>query len=215
MRLRPQFRFYQVTDSKLFSSIDRMLDVIAMQLDAGLRAVQMREKGLADLDVFNLAVTLRSMTSNYNAKLFINERVDIALCCEADGVHLGFTGIPIAAARRICGKRLMIFASTHSMEQAKSAEAEGADLITFGPVFATPSKMCYGDPVGLKALADVVKSVNLPVYALGGIDADNLDQVRSAGAYGTAVIRAGLQSRDIKGMIRKFENVPGDADDKN
>ncbi|MDX9714411.1 MAG: thiamine phosphate synthase [Dissulfurispiraceae bacterium] len=214
MNVNLEFRLYQITDSKLFSSIDKMLDVIEMQLDAGLKAVQLREKHLSDLEVFNLAVRLRNMTNKYSAKLFVNERVDIALCCEADGVHLGFSGMPLKAVRKICGEELMIFVSTHSMEQAKAAEAEGADLITFGPVFATPSKMRYGLPAGLKALSDVSASIKLPVFALGGIDLENLDDVLRTGVYGTAVIRAGLMSRNIKEMISKFENSPGDAHDK-
>lgn len=211
----PDFKLYQITDSTLFSNVDDMLDVIAKELDAGLRALQMREKNLTDLEAFNLAIRLRKITEKYGAKLFINERVDIALCCGADGVHLGFSGIPIVAARRIAGDMLMIGVSTHSLEQAKIAEADGADFITFGPVYATPSKMKYGEPVGINALADVVRSVSIPVYALGGVDNENLDNVRRTGAYGIAVIRAGLLSRDIKKFIRDFENIPGDNHDKN
>ncbi|MCE5313117.1 MAG: thiamine phosphate synthase [Nitrospiraceae bacterium] len=215
MAHKPDFRLYQITDSTLFSNVDDMLDVIAKELDAGLRALQMREKNLTDLEAFNLAIRLKKMTQKYNARLFINERVDIALCCEADGVQLGFSGIPIVAARRIAGERLMIGVSTHSMEQAKSAEDDGADFITFGPVYATPSKMKYGEPVGINTLADAVRNVSIPVYALGGVDHENLDDVRRTGAYGAAVIRAGLLSRDIKKFIRDFENTSGDNHDKN
>lgn len=215
MARKPDFRLYQITDRKLFRNTDEMISVIEVALDAGLKALQMREKDLSDMDAFDLASRLRILTQRYKAKLFINERVDIALCSGADGVHLGFSGMPLEAARRVAGDRLMIGVSTHSIEQAKSAEAEGADFITFGPVYATPSKLKYGPPVGIAALKAAAECVKIPVFALGSVDSGNIDEVKRSGAYGAAVIRAGLMSSNIKKFITDFENISGDNHDKN
>jgi thiamine-phosphate pyrophosphorylase len=126
----------------------------------------------------------------------INDRLDVALALDTAGVHLAGHSLPTAQARRLLGPHKLIGVSTHSLEEAQHAAAEGADFVVFGPVFTTPSKLAYGPPQGLQQLAAVVRQVPIPVLAIGGIDQTNLPQVVEAGAYGVAIIRAVLAAAD-------------------
>jgi thiamine-phosphate pyrophosphorylase len=139
---------------------------------------------------------MRLLTSRHGAKLLINDRVDIALAAGADGVHLGVASIPPAEARRLLGSGRLIGCSTHSEEQLAAAEAGGADFVTFGPVYATPSKAPYGPPVGVEALRRACAAAGIPVFALGGVGPRNVGEVIAAGADGIAAISAVLAAED-------------------
>ncbi len=138
------------------------------------------------------------MTSAFGARLMINDRADIAVLSDADGVHLGQKSVSALDARILLGEGKLIGVSAHSLEEALAAEAEGADYITLGPVFHTPSKAAWGDPVGVGLLQKAVEKVSIPVYAIGGIREERLDAVLSAGAAGVAVISAILGQDDVK-----------------
>jgi len=198
------FKLYLITDRKLFVSGDAMLKAIEKALRGGLKAVQLREKDLATRELLGLAYRMRALTAAYGAKLFINDRVDIALAVDADGVHLGGKGMPVQAARKASEGRLMIGVSTHSLQEAQQAEADGADLITLGPVYETPSKVQYGSPVGLPVLGDVSGAIGLPVFAIGGITIGRIEEIMEQGAYGTALISAALTAEDIQKTTEEF-----------
>jgi len=198
------FRLYLITDRKLFGSWDALLKAVEKALRGGLKAVQLREKDLATRELLDLAYRMRALTAAYGAKLFINDRVDIALSVGADGVHLGNTSIPVQAARKASEERLMIGVSTHSQQEAQQAEKDGADLITLGPVYETPSKVQYGSPVGLPVLGDVSGAIGLPVFAIGGITIGRIEEIMEQGAYGTALISAALTAEDIQKTTEEF-----------
>ncbi len=198
------FRLYLITDRKLFGSPEGMLEAIDKALQGGVKAVQLREKDLATRQLLDLAYRMRALTGRYGAKLFINDRVDIAMAVEADGVHLGRTGLPVEAARKASDGRLMIGVSTHSLAEAQQAQSEGADFITLGPVYETPSKKQYGSPVGLSLPADVAGNCTIPVFAIGGIKADRIQEILKQGAFGAALISAVLSSEDIKKTTEEF-----------
>jgi thiamine-phosphate pyrophosphorylase len=164
--------------------------VVADALRGGLQAVQLREKDLNGCQLFELAGEIRNLTREYGAKLLINDRIDIAQAVGADGVHLGRAGLPVAAARRILGSVQLIGYSAHSVDEARQAEQDGADFVTFGPIYATPSKVPYGEPPGLERLAETARSLTIPVFALGGVKISTVDVVLSAGARGIALISA-------------------------
>jgi len=164
--------------------------VVAEALRGGLRAVQLREKDLAAGQLFELAVELRQLTREYGAKLLINDRIDIALAVAADGVHLGKAGLPLPEARRILGSELLIGYSAHSADEALQAQSGGADFVTLGPVYQTPSKAQYGEALGLSALAEAARVLTIPVFALGGVKLSSIAEVLSAGAQGAALISA-------------------------
>lgn len=142
--------------------------------------------------MLRLARTLRGLTNRYDARLLINSRVDIALACAADGVHLGMNSPQFRQAREQLGPDKLIGFSTHSHAEIAVAEQVGADFITFGPVYPTPSKLSYGPAVGLSALEAACAVTSLPVYALGGVELKHLPAIQTAGAAGFACIRAVL-----------------------
>lgn len=202
--MRPGFRLYLITDSGLVPDLAQAVEkaLSAAGAKAPLIAVQLREKEMPVRMLLDTARRLRDITGRYGAKLLINDRVDVAMITGADGVHLGVNSMPASAARRVCGEKLMIGVSTHSMEEAEAAQAMVADFITYGPVFATPSKLRYGNPVGVDSLSQVSKTLDIPVYAIGGIDGSNIQEVMRRGACGIALIRAVFGARNIKESVK-------------
>jgi thiamine-phosphate pyrophosphorylase len=203
--MKPDFRLYLITDRK--QTKISLPDAIRLALQGGVRAIQLREKDLPIRELLILARELRSITKEFKARLFINDRVDVAVAVGADGVHIGHQSMPITAVRKIAGSSMMIGVSTHNVHEAKEAEAGGADLITYGPVYSTPSKIQYGAPIGLEAIRTVKQQVRIPVFGLGGIKLNTIPEVLQAGADGIAMISAILAADDI----RKTANTILDA----
>lgn len=167
-------------------------------LEAGVKTVQLREKDLSVRELFHMAVWLRELTKEHGARLFINDRVDVAIASGADGVHLGRSSMPVHAVRKLVGESMIIGVSSHSVQEAREAEEEGADFITLGPVYATPSKLKYGDPVGLNMVKEVKSVGAIPLLAIGGIKPDNAKEVMDSGADGLALITGILASVNIR-----------------
>jgi thiamine-phosphate pyrophosphorylase len=189
------FRLYVVTDRQ--QTAGRPLEeVLVAAARGGAGAIQLREKDLSARELYALGLRLQAALAPYHVPLLINDRLDVALALDTAGVHLAGHSLPTAHARRILGPQKLLGVSTHSVEDARRAAAEGADFVVFGPVFDTPSKMAYGPPQGLQHLREVIRQVPIPVLAIGGIDATNLPQVMQAGAYGVAMIRAVLAAPD-------------------
>ncbi|RMF90636.1 MAG: thiamine phosphate synthase [Nitrospinota bacterium] len=186
---------YLVTDRRQTQGRE-LVQVVEPALQGGVRAVQLREKDLSSRELYRLAVQLRALTSRYQALLLVNDRIDIALAVEADGVHLGGHSLPPAVARRLIGPHKLIGVSTHSLAEARAAQAEGADFLLFGPVFFTPSKARYGKPVGIEALQEVHRAISIPLYAIGGIKVHNVGSIAATGVEGFAVISAVMAAPD-------------------
>jgi thiamine-phosphate pyrophosphorylase len=206
----------ETTDFSLYLITDRhqaggkpLMDVVCQALDGGVRAVQLREKDLSSAALHRLAEELRRLTSDFNARLIINDRLDIALAVGADGIHIGVDSIPVAVARRVMGKGKIIGYSAHGIDEALRAQADNADFVTFGPLYLTPSKAAYGDPCGVKKLSDAATALNIPVIALGGISSANITEALSADIQGVAVISAILAAVDPRGaaasLLKKIE----------
>lgn len=199
----PDFDLYLVTDRHQTHGRD-LLWVLEQALEGGARAIQLREKDFGGRELFILAEKARALTRRYQASLFINDRVDIALAVDAEGVQLGTSSIPIESARRLLGPNKIIGASTHSLEEAQEAAIGGADFILFGPVYFTPSKAAYGAPQGLAALKKIVDKISLPVYAIGGIKPENIVAARRTGVRGVALISAVMSASDPKDATIKI-----------
>jgi thiamine-phosphate pyrophosphorylase len=197
-------KLYLITDRKLFHAQCSLYFALENALDAGVRCIQLREKDLTIRELFDMAVWMRELTNEYHAKLFINDRVDVALAVNADGIHLGQYSIPLHAVKKIAGKRLLIGMSTHTAEEALSAERDGADFITFGPVYETPSKLKYGRPVGIDSLRRVKAERSIPVFAIGGIKRNKVKEVRGAGADGIALISGILAAKNIQETAEEY-----------
>ena len=183
------FNLYLITD-RLRNVEHRLVEVVEEALKGGVRAVQLREKDLPSRDLYELAYELRKVTTRYNARLFVNDRLDIAMAVDADGVHLGERSIPIHRARRVLGEKKLIGVSCHNQVSAIAAQETGADFITYGPVFYTPSKAVYGQPVGLESLENVVNLLQIPIFGLGGITRNNARKVVDIGVHGIALVSA-------------------------
>jgi thiamine-phosphate pyrophosphorylase len=198
------FTFYLITDRH--QTRGRPLETVVKQaLQGGVKAIQLREKDLSAREIYETALAMRKLTNQYKAQLYINDRVDIALAVQADGVHLGRHSMPLAVIKRVGQGKLRIAVSTHNMNEAKEAVLGGADFITFGPVFETPSKKQYGPPVGLEALSNVCQAFAIAVFGLGGIDSpEKVQAVKSAGAYGVSMISAVVGASDVKKAAEKF-----------
>jgi len=206
----------QTTDFSLYLITDRqqtggrpLAEVVRRALEGGVRAVQLREKDLSSAALYRLAAELRSITSDFDARFIINDRPDIALAVGADGVHIGVNSLPVVAARRLLGQDKIIGYSAHGIDEALRAQADGADFVTFGPLYPTPSKAAYGEPCGVKKLAEAVSALDIPVIALGGISPANITEALSADVQGVAVISAILASADPRGaaasLLKKIE----------
>lgn len=165
-------------------------------LAAGVLFFQYRNKQTSRKAIYETALRLRCIAQRAGALFVVNDHADIAAAIDADGVHLGQDDLPIACARKLLGKEKCIGISTHSIEQAKAAEAAGADYIGFGPLYATATKDA-GAAQGIAALSSITKSVSIPVIAIGGIQHANIRDVLQAGAAGAAVISALLATDDI------------------
>ena len=198
------FKLYLITDRKVLSSQFSLLSSVEVALKGGVKAVQLREKDLGTRELIDMAYRMRELTDKYSAKLFINDRVDIALSVEADGVHLGQKSMPAYAVRKIAKDKFMIGVSAHSIEEAKQAEKEGADFITLGPVYKTPSKLKYGQPLGVDIIRKAKAEISIPVFAIGGIKQDRIKEVMDAGADGIALISGILGAKDIKEKTGEF-----------
>jgi thiamine-phosphate pyrophosphorylase len=173
-------------------------DLVALVLeclDAGLPAVQVREKDLATVELAALCRRLRGPARERGALLIVNDRADVALAVGADAVQRTHASLTVAELRTVVERRASVGASVHSLPDALGAEAEGADWIVFGPVYDTASKRAYGAPQGLARLRDVARAVRIPVIAIGGITPERVGEVRAAGAHGVAAI-SGILSAD-------------------
>lgn len=147
-------------------------------------------------DLVSLAAELRSLTKRYEASLLINDRIDVAIAVDADGVHLPASSFAAEDARRLLGTERIIGVSTHRPEEAAAAGRAGADFVVFGPVFETPSKQAYGSPAGLERLSETVRATSLPVLAIGGVTAERIDDILACGARGVAVVSSILEADD-------------------
>lgn len=207
------FRLYFVTD-RTQTAGRPLLDVVCAALDGGVRAVQLREKDLEAGELYHLAMQLRKVTQRYDARLFINDRLDVALAVNADGVHLGQTSFSVATTRRLLGPSKLIGVSTHSL--AEITAAAGADFIVFGPVYFTPSKAAYGEPQGLDRLREAVTQSSVPVFAIGGINVERIPHVLTAGAYGVAMISAISAALDPTQAARDLlDRLPNHTEQRN
>jgi thiamine-phosphate pyrophosphorylase len=163
-----------------------------------------REKDLSAKDLYALTADLRELTRKTGTLLIVNDRIDVALATRADGVHLGWQSLPVERVREIVGPDRLIGVSTHSADEARRSRDAGADYVTFGPVFATPSKEGLVEPQGLEGVRRAAENLRIPLVGLGGIDPANAADVLRAGADGVAAIRSLLAVEDPESAARRM-----------
>ena len=199
-------KLYLITNSDNFSSQDEFIDKVALALKSGVKLIQYREKTLPAKTLIETGKKLRQLCSIYNALFIVNDRLDIAKILDADGVHLGQDDIDIKYAKEYLGEDKIIGISTHKPDDAVKAFNDGADYIGVGPVFKTPTKP-NTTPVGLEYVKWVKDNLDIPFYAIGSIDLDNVQKVIEAGAKNVAVIRAIMNSDDVNETVKKFNEI--------
>jgi len=177
--------------------------VLRQLLEGGAKIIQLRAKTMAPRDFLHLARSARSLTRSNHCRLIINDRADIALACDADGVHLGQEDLPLHAARKIIGQKI-IGISTHDVDQAKEAERGGANYIGFGPMFGTMTKATGYAARGVETLRQIRSAVKHPIVAIGGIKEENVQEVWGAGADSAAIISDILGATDITAKTKRI-----------
>lgn len=199
------FRLYVIIDRAAAGDRD-LVEVASAAIRGGADVLQLRDKAASPRQFLKVAERLRSVTRRAGIPLIINDRVEIAHAVGADGVHLGQDDLPLAAARRLLGSGCLIGQSTHTLEQARAAEAEGADYLGCGPIFPTPTKPDYGS-VGTALIGQVMQAVRIPVVCIGGIDHSTVAQVVRAGAERIAVVRAVCAATDPEAAARDLKQT--------
>jgi thiamine-phosphate pyrophosphorylase len=212
---RIDFKLYLISDRHGLPPGRSLIETVAAALAGGVRAVQLREKDLCPRELLPLALELRALTRRFGARLLINDRIDVAQAVAADGVHLAGSSLPTAMARHLLGPSALIGVSTHKLEEVLAAARDGADFVTFGPVYPTASKAAYGAPVGLEALRRACAATSLPIFALGGVKSNHIPQLQGAGAAGIAMISAIFSATDPQAaaehLSRQFPPLPATA----
>jgi thiamine-phosphate pyrophosphorylase len=193
-----------VTDRSALSGLS-LEEAVAQAIEGGANLVQLREKDLPAADLLALAERLRAVTRG-RALFLVNDRLDVALTCAADGVHLPERGLPVAVARRLTGEGFIIGRSVHSVAEAVRARQEGADYVQAGTIFASRSHPGQA-PAGLSLLEAIAAAVNIPILAVGGITAANVSEAMAAGASGAAVISAILSAPSPREAARGLAQV--------
>ena len=204
------FKLYVITDRQLCAP-RTLYDTIHELLDTGVSAVQLREKDLIDTEYIKLATSLCKLCHTYSAQLFINSRIKIAMEIGADGLHLPGNFASVQKVIEETNRRFIIGSSVHTLTEAKQRETEGTDFITYSPIYPTLSKPGYGPAVGLEELRKVTETVNIPVFALGGITSERVSECLDAGAYGVAVM-SGVMSpqngaQQAKAYLQQFREA--------
>jgi len=201
LNLRKKLKLYVITDRRLKPEVESVREA----LEGGATSIQLRIKNAPTREMIEIGRKIRELTKEYDVLYFVDDRLDVALATDADGVQLGPEDMPISLAREIA-PNLIIGASVYSLEEALKAEKEGADYLGAGSVFPTPTKR-DAKVIGLEGLKRIVDSVKIPVVAIGGINHENVREVLNTGVDGIAIISAIMGADDVKiatGEMRKI-----------
>jgi len=201
---------YAITDRRTLPGGETGLDsFLERAVAAKIDMIQIREKDLGDAELLVLTRRAVEIAKGGGTSVLVNDRLDIALAAGADGVHLGGHSAPISAVRAAAPPGFLIGASTHNIAEVEAAEAGGADFITFGPVFFTPSKARYGPPVGVGPLQETCLRKKLPVFALGGINEGNISELLKTGLAGLAAISLFQRAEDLNCLVERIRKKVG------
>lgn len=200
------YSLYLVTDRSILKGRD-LFQAVEEAIAGGVTLVQLREKNISSLDFYTIALKMKELVNSYNVPLIINDRLDIALAVDADGLHVGQEDLPPAVARKLLGPEKILGYSVGNPEQARRGERDGADYLGAGTVFPTGSKADTGEPIGPEGLRAIKQAVAIPVVGIGGIGISNLEEVKAAGADGISLISAILGSNDIEAASRQLINL--------
>jgi thiamine-phosphate pyrophosphorylase len=202
-----QWRLYVITDEKVSRGRSH-LQVAEAAIRGGADVLQLRDKEASSGRFYRVALQLRVLTRDAKVPFIVNDRLDIALAADADGVHVGQSDLPASVVRAVIGPGKILGVSVDTVEEAVQAEKDGADYLGVGPVFeARGTKPDAGEPLGVDRIARIRRHCRLPIVAIGGIDAENARKVREAGADAAAVISAIVAADDIERAARCLKRI--------
>ena len=205
----PQTDIYCLTAEE-FSKGRNNIQVVEQMLRADIKLIQYREKEKKPGEMYSECMEIRRMTRDAGATFIVNDHIDIAMACEADGIHIGQEDLPLEVVRDLTGGKMLIGLSTHSPEQAMDAKLRGADYIGVGPIYTTYTKKDVCDAVGLEYLEYVVANVDIPFVAIGGIKEHNLAEIMSRGAKCAALVTEIVGTDDIADKIQRLRKIIAD-----
>jgi thiamine-phosphate pyrophosphorylase len=197
--------YYFITDTKL-SRAGNESDV-RQAVECGVEVVQYRNKNAETRQMYEEAVRLREICRDSGSIFLINDRVDIALATQADGVHLGQSDMPCLAARKLLGQERIIGVTVHSLAESLQAESMGADYLGVSPIFQTATKLDAGKPAGIRLIEELRAQVEIPLIAIGGINHSNASEVVRAGADGLCAISCVVAKENVRDEIKKFQEI--------
>jgi len=200
------YSLYLVTDRDIVVGGD-LYQAVQAALRGGVTLVQLREKNLSGREFYQAALALKELTIAYGVPLVINDRLDIALAIDADGVHVGQEDLPLPTVRKLLGPDKLLGYSASDISEAGYGVANGADYLGVGPVYATATKVAQIAPLGIAGLKAIKKAVSVPVVGIGGVNADNVGQVKQAGVDGIAVVSGILGASDPQSAARDLLQV--------
>jgi thiamine-phosphate pyrophosphorylase len=195
---------YVITDREL-SEGRPLEEVVNAALQGGATVIQLREKKLTDREIFKMGMKIKPLIKKAGACFIINDRIDLALALDADGVHLGQSDLPLNIARKLTGEKKIIGISVKTIEKAREAEAQGADYLGVGSIYPTKTKKDAEPIGGPQRISQIRKAVNLPIVGIGGIQIHNIMEVIKAGADGIAVVSAVMGAPDIAEACRALK----------
>ncbi|MBO5059816.1 MAG: thiamine phosphate synthase [Clostridia bacterium] len=206
---RKTMLLYAVTDRAWLGN-ETLYMQVEKALKGGVTCVQLREKELCDEEFLKEAIELKKLCSEYNVPFIINDNVDIAVKCGADGVHVGQSDMNAKAVRQMIGEKMILGVSAQTAEQARLAVENGADYLGVGAVFFTSTKADAED-VSYDTLKEICQSVSVPIVAIGGICEDNIMQLSGSGIDGVALVSAIFASSDIEGSCKRLYKLSKEA----
>ncbi|WP_028856483.1 thiamine phosphate synthase [Psychrilyobacter atlanticus] len=195
---------YGITGEK-FANGRSNIECVRSMIDGGIKIIQYREKEKSIKEKVEEIIEIRRLCLENNVIFIVNDHVDIAILVDADGVHVGQDDMEISHVRKLIGKDKIIGRSTHCLEHAKKAVADGADYIGVGPIFKTTTK--EKDPVGLEYLEEVIKNIDLPFVAIGGIKESNVEEVKRLGAASICMVSEIVGAENIVEKIKKLNEI--------
>ena len=201
--LRQTLRLYLVTDQACLRG-RRLTEVVLATVQGGVSCVQLREKQLSTRDFVAQAQAIKALLKPHGVPLVINDRVDVALACGAEGVHLGQSDMPVALARQMLGPEVFIGLSVETPGDVRQAVAQAVDYLGVSPIYPTPTKRDTAPPWGLEGLRQVRAMTDLPLVAIGGINLQTAADVLDSGADGLAVVSALCAADDPQAAARSF-----------
>jgi thiamine-phosphate pyrophosphorylase len=199
------YTMYFVTDRDLMST-DTIEEAVEQSVAGGATLVQLREKTASSLEFLEVAQRVKAICDEHDVPLIINDRMDIALACGAAGVHVGQDDIPAATVRRVLGPDMVVGVSAANLDEALKAEADGADYLGVGAMFATATKT-DADPTSFEELKRICETVHIPVVAIGGINRERIPLFKGTGIDGLAIVSAIIAQPDIEKATRELKDT--------